>query len=48
MNRRLSAAEYDNAADLAWELGFENVFVQDLDSHDHGIPDFQLDKPFNW
>jgi putative pyruvate formate lyase activating enzyme len=48
MNRRLSKAEYDDAVDLAWELGFENVFVQDLDSQDHGIPDFQLDKPFNW
>lgn len=48
LNRRLSTAEYENAVDFAWELGFENVFVQDLDSQDHGIPDFQLDKPFNW
>jgi putative pyruvate formate lyase activating enzyme len=48
LNRRLSSEEYENAIDLAWELGFENVFVQDLDSQEQGIPDFQLDKPFNW
>jgi len=48
LNRRISSEEYEKAVDLAWDLGFENVFVQDLDSQDHGIPDFQLDKPFNW
>ncbi|MBI4964353.1 MAG: radical SAM protein [Desulfomonile tiedjei] len=48
LDRRLSADEYENAVDLAWELGLKNVFVQDLDSHDRSIPDFRLDKPFNW
>jgi len=48
LKRGLSGDEYENAVDLAWELGFENVFVQDLDSQEQGIPDFQLDKPFNW
>jgi len=48
LKRGLSGDEYENAVDLAWELGFENVFVQDLDSQEEGIPDFQLDKPFNW
>lgn len=48
LNRKLTADEYDRAVDLAWELGFENVFVQDLSSQDAGIPNFQADSPFRW
>jgi len=48
LSRRIAAAEYDEALDLAWELGFENVFVQDLSSAEIGVPDFQRDQPFNW
>ena len=48
LDRKLSVYEYDHAVDMAWELGFENVFVQDPESRGEGIPDFQLDKPFNW
>jgi putative pyruvate formate lyase activating enzyme len=48
LDRKLSVYEYDHAVDMAWELGFENVFVQDPESRGEGIPDFQLDKPFKW
>jgi len=48
INRRLSHAEYDRLVDLAWQMGFENVFVQDLASQDLGIPDFEQETPFDW
>lgn len=48
LSRKLDADEYDRAVDFAWDLGFENVFVQDLSSHETGIPDFQDDSPFHW
>lgn len=48
LDRRISETEYEKAVDLAWELGFENVFIQDLESHDVGIPDFELSQPFDW
>jgi putative pyruvate formate lyase activating enzyme len=48
LDRGLTAEEYDEAVDLAWELGFENVFVQDTESLNVGIPDFGRDQPFDW
>lgn len=48
LNRKLTPAEYDLAVDLAWELGFENTYVQDLEATDRGIPDFTSDEPFHW
>jgi putative pyruvate formate lyase activating enzyme len=48
INRKLSAEEYDRVVDLAWHMGFENVFVQDLASQGHGIPDFEQETPFDW
>jgi putative pyruvate formate lyase activating enzyme len=48
LDRGLTAEEYDEAVDLAWELGLENVFVQDLDSRNVGIPDFVRNQPFEW
>jgi putative pyruvate formate lyase activating enzyme len=48
INRRLSEAEYEQVVDLAWQMGFEKVFVQDLASQGHGIPDFEQETPFDW
>ncbi|MEW6114928.1 MAG: radical SAM protein, partial [Thermodesulfobacteriota bacterium] len=48
INRKVSAEEYDRVVDLAWDMGFENVFVQDLASQGHGIPDFEQETPFDW
>lgn len=48
LNRKLSTHEYEQAVDLAWQMGFENVFVQDLESNETGIPDFSSGQPFDW
>ncbi len=48
INRAISKEEYNRAVDLAWDLGFENVYIQELESPESGIPDFRLDNPFNW
>jgi putative pyruvate formate lyase activating enzyme len=48
LDRGIVSEEYDRAVDLAWELGFENVFIQDLESRTVGIPDFHRSNPFEW
>jgi putative pyruvate formate lyase activating enzyme len=48
LDRPVAPDEYQAAVDLAWDLGFENVFVQDLAAQEVGVPDFQLDQPFDW
>jgi len=46
LNRGLSMAEYDRLMDAALSLGLENVFVQELESRDHYLPDFEKEDPF--
>ncbi len=48
LNRVVTEEEYEEVIDFAWSLGFENVFVQQMNSQEVGAPDFGLDKPFNW
>ena len=48
LDRAITPEEYDRAVDIAWGAGFENVFVQEMDSRESGIPDFSLNKPFDW
>ncbi|MGB6065512.1 MAG: radical SAM protein [Desulfomonilaceae bacterium] len=48
LDRTITGEEYERAVDIAWELGFENVFVQEMDSGKSGVPDFCLSNPFNW
>jgi putative pyruvate formate lyase activating enzyme len=48
INRTLTADEYDEIMDYALDLGLENVFVQELESQEHCLPDFAQDKPFNF
>jgi putative pyruvate formate lyase activating enzyme len=47
INRRLTKGEYDEIIDYALDLGLENAFVQELESQDHYLPDFDLAQPFD-
>ena len=43
LQRRITKREYEKAVDCLIELGFENVFLQELDSaQKQYIPDFDL------
>ncbi len=43
INRKLSEREYDMVLDYAEKLGFENVFIQEIDSSSTDfIPAFDL------
>ena len=46
INRPLTTREYDEVTDYALELGLENAFIQELDSRDRYLPDFDRDRPF--
>lgn len=48
LDRTISSEEYDRAVDTAWELGFENAFVQETNSQEICVPDFRLSEPFAW
>jgi putative pyruvate formate lyase activating enzyme len=44
----LPEQDYEEMIDLCWDLGFENVFIQDYSARDMGIPDFESSAPFDW
>lgn len=44
--RRVSVTEYDELVDFLVTEGFENVFVQELDSAPLFVPDFTREEPF--
>jgi len=46
IDRPLTVREYDEVTDYAVELGLENAFIQELDSRDRYLPDFDLNRPF--
>jgi putative pyruvate formate lyase activating enzyme len=48
LHRCVTEAEYDRALDLAWDLGLENVYIQEYTARDCCIPDFSKDIPFVW
>jgi putative pyruvate formate lyase activating enzyme len=48
LNRVITTEEYEEVIDYAWSLGFENVFIQQMNSQEVGAPDFGLDQPFDW
>jgi len=48
LDRLIKTEEYEEVVDFAWSLGFENVFIQQMNSQEVGVPDFGLDQPFNW
>jgi len=47
INRTLTEDEYDEITDYALELGLKNAFIQELESRDHYLPDFNQKSPFN-
>jgi putative pyruvate formate lyase activating enzyme len=48
LDRTITPGEYEQAVDTAIELGFEEVFIQDLESTELGIPDFGSETPFQF
>ena len=46
INRTLTKDEYDEITDYALNLGLENAFVQELESQEHYLPDFDQERPF--
>jgi hypothetical protein len=46
LNRTLAAHEYLEILQLAESLGFEEIFIQDLESAHQYYPDFSKDDPF--
>ncbi len=47
INRTLTKYEYDEITDYALDLGLENAFVQELESQEHYLPNFDQERPFN-
>ncbi|MCX8023360.1 MAG: radical SAM protein [Syntrophorhabdaceae bacterium] len=47
INRRIRAEEYDGMVNLMVEHGFENVFIQEMESAELFVPDFNKAMPFN-
>jgi len=47
LGRRITRAEYEHVINHALDIGFENIFTQDVD--DRALaPDFEKKMPFNW
>ncbi len=46
LRRRIRQSEYDRLVALLSDNGFENVFIQELDSAPLFIPDFEKEEPF--
>jgi len=46
-SRRVTREEYETVMDLALDLGFENLFIQEVDEHNLS-PDFERAEPFRW
>jgi putative pyruvate formate lyase activating enzyme len=47
LNRSLTVGEYDAIMDFALDLGLDNAFIQELQSREHYLPDFNQAKPFD-
>jgi putative pyruvate formate lyase activating enzyme len=45
--RRVTRQEYETVVDLALDLEFENLFIQEVDEREH-TPDFEKAEPFEW
>lgn len=48
LDRTITTREYEQAVDMAISLGFEEVWIQDLESTELGIPDFGSKNPFRF
>ena len=47
LGRRLYREEYEKVVDCALELGFDQLFVQEVDERNL-VPDFEKQAPFDW
>lgn len=47
LGRRITRAEYERVINYALDIGFENIFTQDVDDRAL-VPDFAQKAPFNW
>ncbi len=47
MGRRVTREEYEAVVDHALDLGFENLFIQEVDDKNL-VPDFDREEPFVW
>lgn len=47
INRTLSQDEYNQIINYALDLGFENAFIQEIESHGEYLPDFTKESPFD-
>jgi putative pyruvate formate lyase activating enzyme len=47
LSRRVAREEYEMVVDLALELEFENLFIQEVDDQSLA-PDFNQESPFKW
>jgi putative pyruvate formate lyase activating enzyme len=47
LGRRVTREEYERVVNAALDLGFEELYIQEVD--DHALnPDFAREKPFDW
>jgi putative pyruvate formate lyase activating enzyme len=46
LGRRIKEGEYEALLDIVVHEGFQNVFVQDLESAEAYVPDFEREEPF--
>jgi len=46
INRTLRKKEYGEIVGYALDLGLENAFVQEVESRDEFLPDFDKEEPF--
>jgi putative pyruvate formate lyase activating enzyme len=47
LGRRITHKEYETVMNYAYDLGFENIFTQEVSAR-HLSPDFAKDEPFRW
>lgn len=47
LNRRITRQEYETVVDAALEMGFDHLYVQEVDDRSL-FPDFMKDNPFDW
>ena len=47
LNRKITVEEYEKVLTFAEDLGFHNIFTQEMDSADNYLPDFMKDLPFD-
>jgi len=46
LGRRITKSEYEQVTDYALKLGFDNIFIQEVNNHEL-TPNFNKDNPFD-